>query len=65
VPAVAAGAASSTLTFTGDPFRSTLAPISPSAHSAPPALSTSTRQTTIAVGEPPTGARFWVSVQRA
>src|SRR5258708_759599 len=43
----------------------TLAPTSPSAHSAPPAVWTSTRQTTIAVEEPPTGARVWVRVQRA
>jgi len=46
-------------------FRLTLAPTSPSAHRAPSAVWTSTRQTTMAVGAPPTGGRFWVSVQRA
>jgi hypothetical protein len=45
--------------------RLTLAPTSPSAQSAPSAVWTSTRQTTIADGAPPTGGRFWVSVQRA
>jgi hypothetical protein len=43
----------------------TFAPISPSAHSAPSVVWTSTRQTTIEDGAPPTGGRFWVSVQRA
>jgi hypothetical protein len=46
-------------------LRRTLAPTSPSAHSAPSIVWTSTRQTTMAVGAPPTGGRFWVSVQRA
>jgi hypothetical protein len=46
-------------------WRVTLAPTSPSAHRAPSAVCTSTRQTTIAVATPPTGGRFWVSVQRA
>jgi hypothetical protein len=46
-------------------LRRTLAPTSPSAQSAPSAVCTSTRQTTIAVGAPPIGGRFWVSVQRA
>jgi len=46
-------------------FLRTLAPTSPSAQRAPPAVCTSTRQTTIAVGSSPTGARFWVRVQRA
>src|SRR2546428_6161708 len=46
-------------------LRRTLAPTSPSAHSAPSAVWMSTRQTTMAVGAPPTGGRFWVSVQRA
>ncbi len=46
-------------------LRRTLAPTSPSAHRAPSAVWTSTRQTTIAVGAPPTGGRFWVRVQRA
>jgi len=46
-------------------LRRTLAPTSPSAHNAPSAVWTSTRQTTMAVGAPPTGGRFWVSVQRA
>jgi hypothetical protein len=45
--------------------RLTLAPTSPSAHRAPSAVWTSTRHTTIEVGAPPTGGRFWVSVQRA
>ena len=45
--------------------RRTLAPTSPSAQSAPSAVWTSTRQTTMAVGAPPTGGRFWVSVHRA
>ena len=42
-----------------------LAPTSPSAHNAPSAVCTSTRQTAIAVRALPTGARFWVRVQRA
>src|SRR5439155_25877051 len=46
-------------------FRLTLAPISPSAHRAPSVVCTSMRQTTIEEGAPPTGGRFWVSVQRA
>ncbi len=46
-------------------LRRTLAPTSPSAHNAPSAVWTSTRQTTMAVGAPPTGGRFWVRVQRA
>ena len=46
-------------------FRRTLAPTSPSAQSAPSAVWTSTRHTTIAVGAPPTGGRVWVSVHRA
>jgi hypothetical protein len=45
--------------------RLTLAPTSPSAHRAPSAVWRSTRHTTIEVGAPPTGGRFWVSVQRA
>jgi hypothetical protein len=46
-------------------LRMTFAPISPSAHIAPSAVCTSTRQTTIEEGAPLTGGRFWVSVQRA
>ena len=46
-------------------WRVTLAPTSPSAHMVPSARCTSTRQTTIEVGAPPIGGRFWVSVQRA
>jgi len=42
-----------------------LAPTSPSAQSAPSAVWTSTRHTATAVRALPTGARFWVSVQRA
>lgn len=45
--------------------RLTLAPISPSAQSAPSAVWTSTRHTTIEEVAPATGGRFWVSVQRA
>jgi hypothetical protein len=46
-------------------FRLTLAPTSPSAQSAPSAVWTSTLQTTIEDGAPPTGGRFWVSIQWA
>ncbi|TMF43005.1 MAG: hypothetical protein E6I23_12230 [Chloroflexi bacterium] len=46
-------------------LRRTLAPTSPSAHMAPSAVWTSTLHTTMAVGAPPTGGRFCVSVQRA
>src|SRR5439155_24686996 len=46
-------------------LRFTLAPTSPSAHMAPSAVCTSTRQTTIEEAAPPMGGRFWVSVQRA
>jgi len=46
-------------------WRLTLAPTSPSAHKAPSTVCRSTRHTTIDVGAPPTGGRFWVSVQRA
>jgi hypothetical protein len=46
-------------------WRLTLAPTSPSAHRAPSMVCRSTRQTTIEVGSPATGGRFWVSVQRA
>src|SRR6266851_6942714 len=46
-------------------WRLTLAPTSPSAHRAPSAVCRSTRHTTIEFGAPPTGGRFWVSVQRA
>ena len=49
----------------GIAWRMTLAPTSPSAHSSPSAVWTSTRQTTIAVVTGPTGGRFWVRVQRA
>ena len=45
--------------------RKMLAPTSPSAQSAPSAVWTSTRHTATAVRALPTGARFWVSVQRA
>ncbi len=45
--------------------RLTLAPTSPSAHSAPSMVWTSTRQTTIEEGAAGTGGLFWVSVQRA
>ena len=48
----------------GEP-RLILAPISPSAQSAPSAVWTSTLQTTIEEGAPPTGGRFWVSIQWA
>ena len=47
------------------PLRLTVAPISPSAHSPPSTVCTSTLQTTTAEGAPPTGGRFCVSVQRA
>jgi hypothetical protein len=46
-------------------WRVTLAPTSPSAQSTPSAVRMSTRQTTIEVGVPATGGRFWVRVQRA
>jgi len=49
----------------GAAARNTLAPTSPSAQSAPSVVCTSTRHTAIEVLAPPTGARFWVSVQRA
>jgi hypothetical protein len=49
----------------GAAARFTLAPTSPSAQSAPSTVCTSTRQTTIEEGAPPTGGLFWVSVQRA
>jgi len=45
--------------------RLTLAPTSPSAHSAPSVVWTSTLQTTTADGAPPRGGRFCVSVHRA
>jgi hypothetical protein len=46
-------------------WRQTLAPTSPSAHSAPSAVWTSTRHTTIDDVAPAEGGRFWVKVQRA
>jgi hypothetical protein len=49
----------------GADFLNTLAPISPSAHTAPSAVCTSTRHTAIAAGAPCTAGRFCVSVQRA
>jgi hypothetical protein len=61
----AAGAAASWGRCRPSDPRLTLAPTSPSAHSVPSTVWTSTRQTTIADGAPPTGGRFWVSVQRA
>jgi hypothetical protein len=60
-----AAAGSGTGTRAVATLRLTLAPTSPSAHSAPSAVWTSTRQTTIAEGAPLAGGRFWVSVQRA
>src|SRR5207249_2233861 len=65
VTSAAAGACSTRPCRPAVRFRLTLAPISPSAHRAPSAVCTSTRQTTIDDGAPPTGGRFWVSVQRA
>ena len=64
--AAAAGAPSLTSgRAAGVAARLTMAPTSPSAQSAPSAVWTSTRQTTIDEGAPPTGGRFCVSVQRA
>jgi hypothetical protein len=64
-PGLAGGsAAGRALSATAMP-RLTFAPISPSAQSAPSWVCTSTRHTTIEDGAPPTGGRFWVSVQRA
>jgi hypothetical protein len=52
--------------WAADPaLRLTVAPTSPSAQSAPSALWTSTRQTTIAAVAPAAGGRFCVRVQRA
>jgi hypothetical protein len=59
------GVASAVRGRTACVLRRMLAPTSPSAHSAPSIVWTSTRQTTMAVCAPPTGGRFWVSVQRA
>jgi hypothetical protein len=58
-------AASGTRSACGADFLNTLAPISPSAHTTPSAVCTSTRQTAIAAGAPCTAGRFCVSVQRA
>jgi hypothetical protein len=61
---VAAGSSGGWTSF-ATTWRLTLAPTSPSAHRAPSAVWRSTRHTTIEVDAPPTGGRFWVSVQRA